>query len=195
VSTETATALIAGLALVISLTTALWSRRALVTTTYRSATDLALEIDRLFVERPYLRPFFYEKRKPCPERAEEVKAAAELVLDVLECIWDNRPLFAPRDEESWREWIHEVFEYSWVVQELYEESPHWYPTLQDLLEWEPCSPKFRDSHRYAASKPGPKGEGLMFTFRRRTRNAPLLGRLAGRPRSRAGASSEPSGQR
>jgi hypothetical protein len=120
------------------------------------------------------------------ELAQEVEAAAELVLDVLECIWDNRPQFTPRDLVSWREWIHQMLQTSPVVRDLYEEYTYWYPTVQDLLEWEPC--QLPNKHTYAAGKPGPNGEGLMFRFRRRTRNAPLLGRLADHERSRAAPS-------
>src|SRR5215207_10624185 len=69
------------------------SRRSLVTTTYRSATDLTLELDRVFLERPQLRPYFYEG-EPTPPRGHEdhhvVLAAAEFALDVCECIWDQK---------------------------------------------------------------------------------------------------------
>jgi len=75
---------------------------------------------------------------PAPEDNLEMRnhvfAAAEFVLDVFECIWDYRDEYSAADRDSWREWIHNVFERSPTVRDLFVENEAWYPTLKSLAE-------------------------------------------------------------
>lgn len=104
---------------------------------YRSATDLMLEVDRIFIEHPSLRKYFYHQMD-CPKGHKDralVEAVAELTLDVLECIWDDHRSYSKRDRESWSNYIRAMFDQSPVVQETYD--PKWYPTLADWYRGPP----------------------------------------------------------
>ncbi|MET9271212.1 hypothetical protein [Kribbella sp. NPDC003557] len=116
-------------------------RRSLRITTYRSATDLVLEVDRVFIEHPELRPYFYDSEVCAPghQHYNQVMAVAELELDVLECIWDARDSYSDDDYKSWAEYIKGVFETSPAVSRLYADNEDWYPTLDKLFTGEPAS--------------------------------------------------------
>lgn len=133
---------VAVLALIVSMAATAYSyrlgRRDLQVTTYQGATDLTLQMDRLFIEYPMLRPYFYGgEAVPAadggdPDLRNRVLAAAEFVLDIVECIWDHRHSYAKDDREAWKKWIHDVFASSPACCELYSENVDWYPALQNL---------------------------------------------------------------
>ena len=110
-------------------------RHSLRITTYRSATDLMLEVDRIFVEHPHLRTYFHDGQICPADHADYnlVQAVAELELDVLECIWDSRDRYNKADQESWAKYILGVLETP-AIKLMYEDPDNtdWYPTL-DLL--------------------------------------------------------------
>jgi hypothetical protein len=110
--------------------------RSLRITTYRSATDLMLEVDRVFVAHPKLPPYFYENRV-CPPRHADynlVEAVAELQLDVLECIWDGRDNYSDDDRESWKKYIEATLDKSPALRTMRADpaKSDWYPTLNKL---------------------------------------------------------------
>lgn len=110
-------------------------RHSLRITTYRSATDLMLEVDRTFVDHPHLRTYFHDG-EICPAGHPDynlVQAVAELELDVLECIWDSRDRYSKADQVSWAKYILGVLETP-AIKTMYEDPDNagWYPTL-DLL--------------------------------------------------------------
>ncbi|MGW6280053.1 hypothetical protein [Kribbella sp. NPDC055071] len=124
---------LSGVAVLVSVLSAIlaWriGSRTVRNMSYRSATDLMLEVDRIFIEHPSLRKYFYDQMD-CPKGHKDralVEAVAELTLDVLECIWDDRRNYSRRDLKSWDMYIGAMFEQSPAVVEAYD--PTWYPTL------------------------------------------------------------------
>ncbi|MGW7682842.1 hypothetical protein ACWGID_19045 [Kribbella sp. NPDC054772] len=106
-------------------------------TTYRSATDLMLEVDRVFIAHPCLRPYFYDDQV-CAKGDKDydlVQAVAELELDVLECIWDGRDNYSYKDQVSWAKYIKDSLAASPALKAMHAdaERANWYPTLDDLL--------------------------------------------------------------
>jgi hypothetical protein len=166
--------LVALLAFIVSGLSFFIGKRALRTSVYGAATELVLEADRMFVEHPELRRYILETTpvpKLSPDR-DRALAAAEFHLDVFEAVWDQRDEFSGQDRGAWREWIHEIVETSAAVREIYGEDPSWYPTLTDMLTWEPCSRP--GSHPWICEQPGPNGAGATFRFRRMVRHRPIL---------------------
>jgi hypothetical protein len=137
---------IAIIALVFSLIAsgiATWSayhgtRKSIVSTSYSNATTMLLEIDRLLVQYPAFAPYLYERKVIDPKDAERDKlvAAANLVVDILEYIWERRSDFqsSTKDVEAWRHWMLNLFETSPILTALYEAHPGWYPNLNALLD-------------------------------------------------------------
>lgn len=125
-------------------------REALQVTTYQGATELALNFDRMLIDYPFLRPYFYES-EPVPaeddgsapaeadrHRRQRVLAAAEFALDIFECIWDHRDSYNSVDHKAWRRWILDVMESSPACCEIYAEAnadptDPWYPSLARIV--------------------------------------------------------------
>lgn len=108
-------------------------RRNLSVTTYHSATELALELDRLFIANPHLRPLFYDGAEPDGHDRNLVLASCELVLDVLECLWDRERDFMGPDRAAWRSYVLDMLAGGPELARFYDARPGWYPSLQRLL--------------------------------------------------------------
>jgi hypothetical protein len=135
------TELIASLALVASVISLLVSwrigRHSTRITTYRSATDLTLDIDHIFVDHPDLRQYFYDNVDvvdECIKVRERVDAIAELMLDCYECIWDIRATYSPVDRGSWGQYILDMLRTSPAMKRMFDDrmDQDWYPALLDL---------------------------------------------------------------
>ncbi|MEX5635038.1 hypothetical protein [Parafrankia sp. FMc2] len=116
------------------------ARRNRTVTTYNSTTDLALQVDRVFIEYPQWRPHFYEN-EPVPADAahqdrNQVLAITEFCLDIMECIWDRKLEYSKKDLNSWRAWILDLFNSSPAMRSYFVENSTWYPTLMGLHEEE-----------------------------------------------------------
>jgi hypothetical protein len=110
------------------------ARRDSTVVTYNSTTDLTLQVDRLFIDFPHLRPYFYDN-VPVPADSgdrNQVLAAAEFFLDVLECIWDRKSEYSRKDVAAWQRWILDLFDTAPVLRTYFVETSTWYPTLLDL---------------------------------------------------------------
>lgn len=116
--------------------------RSLDVTTYQGASALALELDRVFIEYPMLRPYFYDgvavpatgsgsgEQETLRNR---VLAVAEFAVDTMECIWDHRDTYNDEDRPAWERWICDALSGSPACCELADENPDWYPSLQLLV--------------------------------------------------------------
>ena len=155
--------IIAMVAVVISALSLLFSvrlgRRSAHITTYRSATDLALEMDKIFVSHPRLRPFFYDGEDVSgqPEDTRhQVAAVAEFMLDCLECIWDLRDTYEPDDRRSWQRFVVDMLDASPPLGAMYRQrrGQDWYPALDNLMADEAEGRRERTQNM---QKPPPSG--------------------------------------
>lgn len=119
--------------------------------------ELSLKADEFFASRPELRSYFYDgwpvspdilnpqrSSEPRPLTPEDLLrnqllSASEFLLDVLEGIWDNVRSLPKDDQESYREWIHDMLETGPILRRFLEEFKSWYPTLAELIESSICS--------------------------------------------------------
>ncbi|HWJ83971.1 MAG TPA: GNAT family N-acetyltransferase [Cellulomonas sp.] len=114
-------------------------RRSARITTYRSATDLTLDIDRIFIANPGLRCYFYDGAKATATTGstrQQVLAVAEFVLDCFECIWDIRRTFSRKDRTSWGHYVLDTIAESPVLHDMYTQrsAQQWYPALDRLMK-------------------------------------------------------------
>jgi hypothetical protein len=130
-------------------------------------TELLLKVGEFFAEQPKLRPYFYDgwsvspdilspqrSTEPRPLTDEDVLrcqllSASEYFLDVLEAIWDNVRNLPKDDQESYREWMHDMLETGPVLRRFLEQFKLWYPTLTELIESSICS-RQPEPHPYIA---------------------------------------------
>jgi hypothetical protein len=119
----------------------------------QAQNDLALEthilaLDRLFIERPALRKYFYEKA-PIPTdepHRSEVLATGELIVDVAEAVANVIRLkqLTPEDEAIWATAL-EFYGRSPAVREVFESfGAVWRAETRDLLygAWQPSQQPF-----------------------------------------------------
>jgi hypothetical protein len=163
---------VAGVSLLIANRSFKVSRQLLLmSASTEGTTDLACKADELFLDHPELRPYFYDRwplpdeildppaPAPWPPSPDDVArsqllAAAEYYLDLLESIWDNVAPLPDDDRESWREWIHDMFESGPILVAYFERYHWWYPTLKGMLQAEIDADRCTapDRHGYAAKQ-------------------------------------------
>ena len=98
-------------------------------TVYQSVPQLMIEIDRLFVDRPELKPYFYRNKpisKDDPEY-ERVMSVAEILLDFMDFVTAVEPALPEYDWDSWKCYFQELAGTSPALRLYWEECGHWYP--------------------------------------------------------------------
>ncbi|MCA1642760.1 MAG: hypothetical protein LC785_12610 [Acidobacteria bacterium] len=101
-----------------------------------SVLNHVLTLDKLFMEKPYLIPYFYEG-KPIDEKDEkyqEVAATAEMILDIFDLISvQNKSYLEFWDSpQAWDEWITDTFSTSPILRDTLDKRSNWYDKI--LLE-------------------------------------------------------------
>jgi hypothetical protein len=136
--------LISAIALVVSLSAAFFtyrlSRRSFRVMAYRGAAERALQMDKVFIDYPLVRPYFSDAEPFDPDACEDaelrnrVPAVAEFVLDILEDCWDYEDCYGEPDRIAWKDWIYDVFETAPTCCAMYAESAAWWPKIGKLFE-------------------------------------------------------------
>lgn len=197
VKPEWISSMVAGLALIVaawsSTVTLLLSKRMLRITSYSDTTTHVNQLNLLLVQYPNLRPYFYDNEAP-PTKGEpdynRVLAAADLHLDVAEKIWRHHDEYVAADVIGWREWIHDLFEYSPVIRDIVFRGRYLYPALVELLEKEPCTQSehvlaLRFLHGVSVTAPDQQPEAMVAL------GAPARSEQAERPEETAGQPEPP----
>lgn len=103
-----------------------------------------LEMDKIFLERPHLRPYFYGGEDPSKIQDEkirdEVMIVAEYQLDFFDLVMTQLD-YIPQDEDSagdranWKKYISDSFATSPALCNRIGDDPEWYmPTLRKYAE-------------------------------------------------------------
>lgn len=98
-----------------------------------------LEIDKLFIDRPHLRKYFYEAEIVSDSKTDEyaqVAATAEYILDHLAGVISQRTADGkPLTSTIWREYMKDSFINSPALCMILEKHRRWYPKeLYDIKE-------------------------------------------------------------
>jgi hypothetical protein len=94
-------------------------------------------LNQVFMDKPYLRPYFYGGKAIDEKDARylEVSALAEMMIDVFDLISGQNRYFPEYWEspEAWDEWIIDMFSNSPILRDTYDKYSHWYDeSLIDL---------------------------------------------------------------
>ncbi len=94
----------------------------------QNVTGMSIRVDELFLERPELYECFNEGKEPANRNDPKLKAAATMVLDVLDVavtqtttyrdMWDS--------PEGWDNWVHDQFKKSPFLCDFLEAHKNWY---------------------------------------------------------------------
>jgi hypothetical protein len=103
--------------------------RATLASVYQAMNDNMLQINRLFIDRPLLRPYFYGEQEltdESPEERERVEATAELFTNFIDNVLTQLPLLPSNLAEPWRTYFTSVTTSSPVLREFWERRREWY---------------------------------------------------------------------
>ena len=103
--------------------------RATLASVYQAMNDNMLQINRLFVDRPSLRPYFYgeqELNDESPEERERVDATAELFINFIDNVLTQMPLLPSNLAQPWRTYFAGVTTSSPVLCEFWKRHREWY---------------------------------------------------------------------
>jgi hypothetical protein len=89
-----------------------------------------VNLDRLFMDKPYLRPYFYDGREvsETEEKFDELSATSEMVLDIFDLVADQsrkNPECWDRPK-LWDEWIIDTFSTSPILRDTLSKYSTWY---------------------------------------------------------------------
>jgi hypothetical protein len=104
---------------------------------YQAIADQMMSIDRLFIDHPELRPYFYGK-KAAPSRGlnhERVAAATELFVDFMDNVVVQTPHIPEYLSGTWTRYFRDVAASSPSIREFWRTKREWYGiSLQRVLD-------------------------------------------------------------
>ena len=103
--------------------------RATLASVYQAMNDNMLQINRLFIDRPLLRPYFYGKQEltdESPEERERIEATAELFINFIDNVLTQMPLLPSNLADPWQTYFGSVTTSSPVLREFWERRREWY---------------------------------------------------------------------
>jgi hypothetical protein len=103
--------------------------QATLASVYQAMNDNMLQINRLFVDRPSLRSYFYEGRELDDESSaerERVEATAELFVNFIDNVLTQMPLLPSNLAQPWRTYFASVTTSSPVLRESWKAHREWY---------------------------------------------------------------------
>lgn len=107
------------------------TRRQSLIETLGQLVSLMTEINKVFIDRPHLRPYFYEQRETDGVTSHHAEAVpvAEMLLDVFDHVLTHvsrMPEIWGDHQEAWERWIASMFEASPLLCEYYLKKWDWY---------------------------------------------------------------------
>lgn len=131
---------VAILALLVSIVAAFFTnfmyRRELKNQGYQLAMSMFIDVDKVFIEYPDARPYFYDGSNPAAVEdltmQNRVIAIAEMMLDICELVTDTRLGLKRGDEDSWNDWVLGCLASSPAMLTHLTENPDWHPRTSRL---------------------------------------------------------------
>ena len=104
---------------------------SLAVSAYQSISAQTLELDQIFIQRPYLRPYFYSGApiNENDDRYAEVMSVAEFQLDFFDSALsqlDHMPRDKRLDRNAWDKYISDSFANSPALCMRFKRNPNWY---------------------------------------------------------------------
>jgi len=103
--------------------------QATLASVYQAMNNEMMQINRLFVDRPSLRPYFYEDRElaeESPEERDRIDATAELFVNFIDNVLTQMPLLPGHLAQPWRTYFASVTTTSPVLREFWKRHREWY---------------------------------------------------------------------
>jgi hypothetical protein len=125
----------AAISLVGAATAWLQARRASTLDIYSRTGDTYIQLNKVFIKNPELRPYFVEGEKKLPKGQEQkAKAVAIMMVNVLEQIWSQRGSMGKKERAAWEDYINKQVRSVELVNNAYKWKKDWYPNLKQILK-------------------------------------------------------------
>jgi hypothetical protein len=112
--------------------------RATLASVYQAMNGDMLQINRLFVDQPLLRPYFYGEKEltdESPDERERVHATAELFINFIDNVLTQMPLLPSSLAEPWRTYFVSVTATSPVLRDFWNRRREFYSDeMRKLLD-------------------------------------------------------------
>lgn len=104
--------------------------KALQRTVYVNASFWVIDLDKSFIQKPELRPYFYDNVpvKPGDKHYAEAVIMAELVVDTMDAFLEHRLGTGQNVHEGWINWMKEMLNQSPILRTYMAEHDSWYAT-------------------------------------------------------------------
>ena len=116
-------------------------------TVYQNTTEIMRDIEKIFIEHPNWRPYFYENKKLSPKNRDYKRLIplAEMYVDFMDLVLVLKYTTSQHSDGSesliagkwsgWLKYFKYIYENSPIVRDYWRENCEWYPQdLHELLE-------------------------------------------------------------
>lgn len=112
-------------------------RTAIQGQTYQNVSQIMLDIDHLFIDRPELRPYFYGNKSVEGNDIdkERITSVAETIMDSFDSIYHQRETMPPQTYLAWLGYMRDIYGSSPALRDLLSRHRDWYgPDLVQSVE-------------------------------------------------------------
>jgi len=94
---------------------------------HQGVANLFIQLDRIFINKPELRPFFYDNQAPSdPDTKQQALALSEYIADLAECCVSAEQA-QPELIGDWDDYLNYLYRNSHVLREYWASFGHLYP--------------------------------------------------------------------
>ena len=96
--------------------------------------SILIQLNRVFIDQPELRPYFIEGGKLPKGQEQKAKAVASMYLNILDTVWAMEEVMNDNDRAAWLKYIHHQIISVPIIDQLYESQREWYSNLTRIMD-------------------------------------------------------------
>jgi hypothetical protein len=123
----------AAISAIAALTAWISNKRARTVSANGQIGAILIQLNRIFIEQPELRPYFIEGGKLPKGQEQKAKALASMYLNTLDMVWSMEEVMNDNDRTAWLKYIHHQIRSVPIINNLYESQREWYSNLNRIM--------------------------------------------------------------
>lgn len=96
--------------------------------------SILIQLNRIFIDQPELRPYFIEGGKLPKGQEQKAKALASMYLNTLDTVWSMEEAMNDNDRVAWLKYIPYQIRSVPIINQLYESQREWYSNLNRIMD-------------------------------------------------------------
>lgn len=116
------------------------SAKATISNVYQNVTYGAVEIDKIFIDNPELRKYFYYNNiyygNKTSELYDKISSIAEMFFDFADSVNTQIECMPKKKSypwETWKKYFKDLYKRSPILREYWENNKQWYPDSLDFI--------------------------------------------------------------